>query len=111
MYKERKNQELEQAKGSKFEERLEVSVDKDLRSKEKMCSWDTTYFPFVKSCIRWFFMNWICLFSVTFAEEHARKARGYEAKLQEKIQERQQVFEDAFKEEIENYKRHGKTQS
>ena len=58
-----------------------------------------------------FFMNCICLFSVTFAEEHARKARGYEAKLQEKIQERQQVFEDAFKEEIENYKRHGKTQS
>ena len=56
-------------------------------------------------------MNYICLFSVTFAEEHARKARGYEAKLQEKIQERQQVFEDAFKEEIENYKRHGKTQS
>ena len=38
MYKERKNQELEQAKGSKFEDHLEVSVDKDLRSKEKVCS-------------------------------------------------------------------------
>ena len=38
MYKERKNQELEQAKGSQFEDHLEVSVDKDLRSKEKVCS-------------------------------------------------------------------------
>ena len=47
---------------------------------------------------------------VTLAEEHARKARGYEAKLQEKIQERRQVFEETFKEEIENYKLHGKTQ-
>ena len=36
MYKERKNQELEQAKGSKFEERREVSLQKGLvRSEEK----------------------------------------------------------------------------
>lgn len=48
---------------------------------------------------------------MALAEEHAKKARGYEAKLQEKIQERQQVFEEAFKEEIENYRQHGKTQS
>ncbi len=50
-------------------------------------------------------------FAAALAEEHARNARGYEAKLQEKIQERQQVFEDAFREEMENYKRHGETQS
>ena len=49
--------------------------------------------------------------SVRLAEEHAQKARGFEAKLQEKIQERQQVFEEAFREEIENYKLHGRTQS
>ena len=62
----------------------------------------------MKNYIRYLFYELHLFISVTFAEEHARKARGYEAKLQEKIQERQQVFEDAFKEEIENYKRMGK---
>jgi len=53
----------------------------------------------------------IHVFVVQLAKDHAKKMQGYEKQRQTKLKERQEVFEEKFKDDVEYYRSHGRLES
>ena len=52
--------------------------------------------------------DYLCVSTVELARKHASKVKQHDEQLSRTLRERQKVFEEAFREQMQNYKRVGR---